>query len=184
MRNTKNIFILLFVYIIIAVAVSAYVLCYQQKRIQQQNNIEIMSDRIRFVLFVHAGDETKPSFPSLIYTNKNDTTYLKYCRMDARETIYVCGFPLSDEIIKRMKKYHVSDSVFDLVSNYVIKNDTQTMEFAIFDASGNYWVFFQDGQDSTIFTLDGYDGINKLPSKSILFFEDISKFVPEFDKYN
>ena len=187
MLNRKNIFILLFG--IIAIAVCVCVLSYQQKRIQQRNDIETISNRIRFVLFVHAGDETKPSSPFLIYTNKNDTTYLKYCRMDARETIYVCRFPLSDEIIQGMKKYHVSDSVFDSVSNYVAKNNTQMMEFAKFGANGNYWVFFQDEQDSAIFTLDGSDWIldgsdwiEKLPSKSRPFFEDLRKFVPEFDK--
>ena len=142
-------------------------------------NCKQMPDRTRFVLFVFCGNQTAPVYPVYIYTNEKDTTYLKYCKMESRGTIYIGGFPLSDIHMKGMKKYHVNDSVFDLVSEYIIKNDTKAKGFKELGASGNYWVFFQDGKDSTIFALEGEYGA----CESCVFFEDLRKIVPEFYEY-
>ena len=144
---------------------------------QQDKKTEVASNKVRYALFVHAGDESKPIYPLLIYTNEHDTSYYKYCKMDARGTIYKYGFPLTETLIEDMKKYYVTDSVFNLVSDYIIKNDPKKDDFNDISASGSYWVFFQDDQDSTIFTLDGGYGT----CESCPFFQDLRKFVPEFD---
>ena len=40
---------------------------------QQNKKNEVASNKLRYALFVHAGEETKPVYPLLIYTNENDT---------------------------------------------------------------------------------------------------------------
>lgn len=146
---------------------------------QVGRNTKTASNQTRFVLFIYFGDQTAPAFPFLIYTNENDTTYLKYCKMESRYTVYDTTLPLPDYVIDRIKKYHVNDSVFDLVSKYVIEHDTKASTFTEAGFAGNYWVFFQDGNDSTEFALGGTTGG---ACQVCDFFKDIQQFVPEFDE--
>ena len=143
----------------------------------KQNDVII--SHTRFVLFVHMGDESAPSWPLLITTNPEDTTFYKYCKME-RGPIFEYGFPLSETMIERTKRYKVNDSIFDLVGSYIIEEDTKSMNFNDGAANGNYLVFYQDDKDSIIFTVDGLDSKYRT-CESCVFFEGIQKFVPDFD---
>lgn len=134
------------------------------------------ADKTRFALFIHASSETKPSLPLLIYTNENDTTYLQYCRMEHSDAFI--KFPIGEYKIEHMKKFHVSDSLFDHISDFIIKNDTKTVWLKDNFVDGNYWVFFQDDTVSLIFALDG----GYMTGNVNEFFDGIREFIPEFDE--
>lgn len=78
-----------------------------------------------------------------------------------------------------MKRYHVNDSIFDLVSDCIINNNTNTRVFTDDSASGNYWVFLEDEKKDTVtYVLDGGYGT----CKSCIVFDGITKIISTFDE--
>lgn len=158
---------------IVAVIGSTFMLSCRNKVLQKND------DRIRYVLFIHVGAETAPALPLLIYTNENDSTYLRCFSMKEEGLKFMpYYYPIGESLIgkyliKDMKKYHVADSVFNHISDFII-NNPQADSFKELYAEGNFLVFFRDDTDSLTFPLDG--------EHYIQFFDRIREFIPEFDK--
>ena len=143
------------------------------------NKQNVIDSHTRFVFFVHSGDESAPSWPLLITTNLEDTTFYKYCKMEAREQVSTYGFHVTETMLENTKKYLVTDSIFGLVSGYIVENNPKKNNFKDGSANGNYWVFYQNDKDTLAFTLDGLDSKNNT-SEMLPFFEGIQEFVPDF----
>ena len=130
----------------------------------------------RYALFIHAGDESAPVWPLLVYTNKNDTSFHRYFRMSSYEQISEYGISLSDEKLERMKRYFVNDSIFDLLQKYLIEQNTQKTD-SIGDS--NYWIFLNVGKDSIIsYLTETQKGTCSYCKIEI----DIKRIIPDFDK--
>jgi hypothetical protein len=133
----------------------------------------------RYALFVHAGDETAPSWPLIIYTNENDTSFHQYFRIPKYEQVTQYGFSLTDEKLARIKKYHVNDSIFNLVQDYLLKENTFKTNLMRGSYIDDYWVFLNTGDNSTIYYLTE---LNAEDCHYCKMNREIKNIIPDFGK--
>lgn len=72
------------------------------------------------ILVVYLGDENKPTYPLVIKTNENDTSYYKFLG-GGKEKFDKYGFDISANYIRSST---VSNETYDLLKNYITNHNT------------------------------------------------------------